>query len=94
MSGIIRRQFQVSDVEDDYAWVKLEEGKKKGLEFAASASSDVLEELRDRHGDEVMVTMESQNPQNTRWEIKRVDELDTEDEASAKGNPISAPADD
>lgn len=86
MSTRICRQFSVSDVAGDHVWLKLLEGEKKGLEFAAYASSQILEKLNEE--DIVTVTMRSRNPRNTEWEIERVEEY------HSSGHRVAAPADD
>lgn len=86
MTTSIRRQFSVSDVTNEYVWLKLLQGAKKGLEFAAYADSRTLESLDE--GDTVTVTMKSRNSQNTEWEIEEVDELDSSE------SRVQAPADD
>lgn len=86
MTTCIRRQFSVSDVDDDHVWLKLLQGEKKGLEFAAYASSRILERLDE--GETVAVTMKSRNPRNTEWEIEQVEDLDHSE------SRVSVPADD
>lgn len=86
MSARIQRRFSVSDVADDHVWLKLLEGEKKGLEFAAYADSGILEELAE--GDTVRVTMRSRNQRNTEWEVEAADKVDVH----SRSSPV--PADD
>lgn len=71
MTTHIRRQFTVSDVADDHVWLKLLEGEKKGLEFAAYADVETLNDLKE--GETVTVTMKSRNPRNTEWVVEDVE---------------------
>ncbi|WP_312909974.1 hypothetical protein [Natronosalvus caseinilyticus] len=71
MNTHIRRQFSVSDVADDHVWLKLLEGEKKGLEFAAYADAETLNDLNE--GETVTVTMKSRNPRDTEWEVADVE---------------------
>ncbi|WP_430506465.1 hypothetical protein [Haloparvum sp. PAK95] len=86
MTARIQRQFSVSDVADDHVWLKLLEGEKKGLEFAAYADSETLEPLEE--GDKVTVTMKSRNQRNTEWEVVKV----SGEELANHSSPV--PADD
>lgn len=80
MSPEITREFSVSDVENDHVWLKLLEGEKKGLEFAAYADSDILADLEE--GERVTVEMKSRNHRNTKWEIENVEEEATSPSSS------------
>ncbi len=71
----IQRQCSVSTVEDEFAWLKLLEGEKKGLEFAIYGDHTTLGRLR--QADEVTLTIESQNQRNTKWKIVSVDAVES-----------------
>jgi len=75
MGTHIRRQFSVSDVADDHVWLKLLEGEKKGLEFAAYADSETLEEIKE--GQKIKVRMKSRNPRKTEWEVEAVEAMNS-----------------
>jgi hypothetical protein len=65
-SGVqVTKKFSVEDL-TEYAWLKLLEGEKKGLQFAVEYNGyrDDLSE-----GDVVTVTIESLNQRNTAWKI-------------------------
>jgi len=80
MSTHIRRQFSVSDVADDHVWLKLLEGEKKGLEFAAYAKPEILGELNE--GEKIRVMMRSRNPRKTEWEVEKVESINNSGRAA------------
>ena len=86
MTQRIRRPFTVTSVADDRAWLKLQEGRKRGLEFVAYADSDTLAELNE--GSDLEVTLISENSQGTRWRIEEFRSLNSQSQ-----QPLT-PADD
>lgn len=76
----IRRPFTVTSVADDRAWLKLLEGRKRGLEFVAYADSDMLAELNE--GSDLEVTLISENSQGTRWRIEDYKSLNARSQQS------------
>lgn len=62
----ITRRFKVTEMHEDFAWLRLLEGEKRGLDFAIGYGGyrDSLSE-----GETVVATVESLNKRNTKWEI-------------------------
>lgn len=70
MTKRITRHFSVTEIKTDYVWLKLLEGKKRGLEFAVYADDKILNKLS--QGDEVEASIKSQNRRETEWEIEEI----------------------
>jgi hypothetical protein len=78
----------VAEFDDEYVWLELREGEKRGLQFAVPLDNGCQEELTALEtGENITATLESTNDRNTAWECIQVEE-DPEDDRH------SIPADD
>jgi hypothetical protein len=83
MSQRATKKFTVAEFDDQYVWLELREGDKRGLQFAVPLDNGCEEELNALDpGDNIKATLESMNDRNTAWECIRVEE-ESEDERRA-----------
>jgi hypothetical protein len=83
MSRRATKKFTVAEFDDQYVWLELREGEKRGLQFAVPLDNGCEEELNALEtGDNIKATLESMNDRNTAWECIRVEE-ESEDERRA-----------
>jgi len=78
----VTRRFRVDEFTDDgYVWLKLLEGKKKGLDFVFPVRhgkySDELQHRisRLREDDVIEATVVSENERNTKWRFQDFDRV-------------------
>lgn len=83
MSQRATKKFTVAEFDDQYVWLELREGDKRGLQFAVSLDNGCEEELNELDpGDNIKATLESMNDRNTAWECIRIEE-ESEDKRRA-----------
>jgi hypothetical protein len=88
MSQRATKKFTVAEFDDEYVWLELREGEKRGLQFAVPLDNSCQEELNAlENGDNITATLESTNDRNTAWECIRVGK-------GPEGDRHSIPADD
>lgn len=75
MSQRVTKKFTVAEFDDEYVWLELREGEKRGFQFAAPLDNGCQEELNALEtGDNITATLKSMNDRNTAWECVRVEE--------------------
>lgn len=78
MSETVKRNFRVDGFVNDLVWLELEEGSKRGLQFAVPTESPEygpkLEDEIDRlnEGDQITATLVSENERNTAWRFSSI----------------------
>jgi len=88
MSQKATKKFTVAEFDDEYVWLELREGEKRGFQFAVPLDNGCQEELNDLDpGDNITATLVSMNDRNTAWECIQVEE-------ELKNERHQAPADD
>lgn len=74
MSQRATKEFTVAEFDDEYVWLELREGEKRGLQFAVPRDNGCHEELNDlEQGDNITATLVSMNDRNTAWQCVDVD---------------------
>ena len=87
MSQRVAKKFTVAEFDNEYVWLELREGEKRGLQFAIPLDNGCQDELESlNEGDKIRAMLVSMNDRNTAWECVKVDQ--EEDERTA------VPADD
>lgn len=75
MSAIATKRFTVAEFDNQYVWLELREGEKRGLQFAVPRDNGCQEKLNALNvGDYIEATLESKNDRNTAWECVEVNE--------------------
>lgn len=75
MSQRATKKFTVAEFDDEYVWLELREGEKRGLQFAVPCDDGCQEELNDLEpGDNITATLVSMNDRNTAWRCVHVEE--------------------
>ena len=79
MSETVTRRFRVDEFVDNLVWVELEEGDKRGLQFALPVESDkynstLQNKIDELEEDEIITaTLISENDRNTAWRFASIE---------------------
>lgn len=79
MSETVERRFRVDGFVDDLVWLELEEGKKRGWQFAVPVDSPEYEpELKRQirqldENDRIVAKLVSENDRNTAWRFVSIE---------------------
>jgi len=68
------KKFAVVEFDDEYVWLKLREGEKRGLQFAVPLDNGCQKELNALEtGENITATLKSMNDRNTAWKCVQVE---------------------
>ncbi|WP_096396478.1 MULTISPECIES: hypothetical protein [Halorubrum] len=84
MSQRATKKFTVAEFDDEYVWLKLREGEKRGLQFAIPLDNGCQDELESlNEGEKITATLESMNERNTAWQCVEIQREEEEDGRTA-----------
>ena len=68
------KKFSVAEFDDEYIWLELREGEKRGLQFAVPLDNGCKDKLNALDvGDKITATLVSMNDRNTAWRCVNVE---------------------